>query len=145
MRCAVAACDISLAALKVAVENARGLEARVHFAAGDISSCFAARAFDLIVSNPPYVAQSDAEGLQPEVRDHEPPVALFAGPTGNEVYERLIADAARVIEPGGWLVMELGYRSLDAVRGMFGEGWDNVHTREDLAGYPRVIAAQWQP
>lgn len=145
MHCAVAACDISLAALKVAVENARRLEARVHFAAGDISSCFAARAFDLIVSNPPYVAQSDAAGLQPEVRDHEPPVALFAGPTGNEVYERLIADAARVIEPGGWLVMELGYRSLDAVRGMFGEGWDKIHTREDLAGYPRVIAAQWQP
>jgi release factor glutamine methyltransferase len=145
MHCAVAACDISLAALKVAVENARRLEARVHFAAGDISSCFAARAFDLIVSNPPYVAQSDAEGLQPEVRDHEPPVALFAGPTGNEVYERLIADAARVIEPGGWLVMELGYRSLDAVRGTFRDAWDKIHTREDLAGYPRVIAAQWQP
>ena len=77
--------------------------------------------------------------------DHEPHVALFAGPTGNEVYERLIADAARVLELGGWLVMELGYRSLDAVRGMFGKGWIQVHTREDLAGYPRVIAAQWKP
>ncbi len=129
----------------MAAENARRLEARIHFTAGDISSCFAARSFDLVVSNPPYVAQSDAAGLQPEVRDHEPHVALFAGPTGNEVYERLIADAARVLAPGGWLVMELGYRSLDAVRAMFGDGWDKVHTREDLAGYPRVIAARYQP
>jgi release factor glutamine methyltransferase len=145
MHCAVAACDISLAALKVAAENARRLQARVRFAAGDLSTCFAARAFDLVVSNPPYVAQSDAEGLQPEVRDHEPHVALFAGPTGNEIYERLIADAARMIEPGGWLVMELGYRSLDAVREMFSDAWHELHTREDLAGYPRVIAARLKP
>jgi release factor glutamine methyltransferase len=142
LRCAVAASDISTSALKVAEENARRLGARVHFVAGDVSSCFAARSFDLVASNPPYVAQTEAEGLQREVRDHEPHVALFAGPTGNEIYARLIADASRVLKPGGWLVMELGYRSLDAVEAMLGAGWENVHTRTDLAGYPRVIAAR---
>jgi len=142
LRCAVAACDISTAALKVAEENARRLGARVQFVAGDVSSCFAARSFDLVASNPPYVAQTEAGGLQREVRDHEPHVALFAGPTGNEIYARLIADAGRVLTPGGWLVMELGYRSLDAVEAMLGDGWDNVRTRTDLAGYPRVISAR---
>ncbi|MCE5307202.1 MAG: peptide chain release factor N(5)-glutamine methyltransferase [Acidobacteriales bacterium] len=142
LHCAVAATDISTSALKVAEENARRLGARVQFVAGDVSSCFAARSFDLVASNPPYVAQTEAEGLQREVRDHEPHVALFAGPTGNEIYARLITDAARVLKPGGWLVMELGYRSLDAVEAMLGAGWDNVHTRMDLAGYPRVIAAR---
>jgi release factor glutamine methyltransferase len=145
MHCAVAACDISPAALKVAAENARRLEAPVCFAVGDVSTCFAARSFALVASNPPYVAHGEAEGLQPEVRDHEPHVALFAGPTGNEIYARLIADAGRVLAPGGWLVMELGYRSLDAVRGMLGDGWRGIRTRDDLAGYPRVIAAQLMP
>jgi release factor glutamine methyltransferase len=143
--CTVTACDISPAALQVASENARRLDARVQFVAGDISTCFAARSFDLIASNPPYVSQGEAAGLQPEVRDHEPHVALFAGPTGNEIYARLAADAERVLVPGGWLIMELGYRSLDAVLAMFGDAWDNVHTREDLAGYPRVIAVRYKP
>jgi len=142
LRCTVAASDISHCALKVAAENARRLGARVDFAAGDVSACFAARSFDLVASNPPYVAQTEAEGLQPEVRDHEPHVALFAGPTGNEIYARLIVDAERVLTPGGWLVMELGYRSLEAVQAMFGNRWEQIHTRQDLAGYPRVIAAR---
>jgi release factor glutamine methyltransferase len=76
------------------------------------------------------------------VRDHEPEVALFAGPTGFEIYERLVADAARVLCPGGWMVLELGYKSRDRVCGMFGPKWRDVRVVPDLAGIPRVLKAQ---
>ncbi len=69
---------------------------------------------DLIVSNPPYVPLGDRHGLQREVRDWEPHVALFAGETGFEIYQRIVADAPRVLRPGGWLVMELGFGSAES-------------------------------
>ena len=72
---------------------------------------------DLIVSNPPYVAFQDESGLQREVRDYEPHIALFSGPTGFEIYERLAVDARRVLRPGGWIVLELGFASHDRVAG----------------------------
>ena len=73
---------------------------------------------DLIVSNPPYVPLAHREGLQREVRDFEPHVALFAGHTGFELYDRIVADAPRVLRPGGWLIMELGFTSLDHVQAL---------------------------
>jgi len=97
---------------------------------------------DVLVSNPPYVPETDATGLQREVRDYEPHVALFAGPTGLEIYERLIAGAVRVLRPHGWLLLELGYNSLESVRGMLDRGWSDVTIQPDLAGLPRVIAAR---
>jgi release factor glutamine methyltransferase len=96
---------------------------------------------DLIVSNPPYVPRTDEHGLQREVRDWEPHVALFAGDTGFEIYERIVEDAGRVLRPGGWLVMELGFASRDRVLGMLTE-WQDVRVEPDLAGIPRVIAAR---
>jgi len=87
------------------------------------------------------VPLSQREGLQREVRDFEPHVALFGGPTGFELYERMVADAARVLRPGGWLVMELGFGSYDRVRSMLAE-WVDVSVEPDLAGIPRVIAAR---
>ena len=145
LRAQIWASDISLPALAVAAENARRLGAAVNFLACDVASAFAGRSFDLVASNPPYVAASDAGGLQREVRDHEPHVALFAGTTGLEIYERLVAGARRILRPGGWLVMELGYRSLDPVRALLGEPWRNIRITEDLAGIPRVLAAQLAP
>jgi release factor glutamine methyltransferase len=139
---AVTAADISLPALRVARENARRLGAEVEFVACDLLSGFAAASFDLVVSNPPYVAEADKTGLQREVREFEPALALFAGPTGFEVYERIVQDAPRVLRPEGWLIMELGFQSRDRVAAMFGEGWREVSIRPDLAGIPRVIAAQ---
>ncbi len=136
------ATDVSLAALRVAMENARRLRATVRFAAGDVASMFAARSLDLVVSNPPYVPLADAAGLQREVRDYEPHVALFAGPTGLEIYERLIADAARVLRPGGWLIVELGFGSHTRVAAMLGPGWREARITPDLAGIPRVLAAR---
>jgi release factor glutamine methyltransferase len=134
----VTAADISIAALRVAAENARCLGAEVRLVAGDLVSAFADRSFDLIVSNPPYVPES--ESLPREVREHEPQVALYGGTDGLDVYRRLIPDAARVLEPGGRLIMELGYRSAEAVRTMLAD-WGDVTLESDLAGIPRVITA----
>ena len=101
----------------------------------------ASGSMDLIVSNPPYVPVAHREGLQREVRDFEPHVALFAGQTGFELYDRIVADAPRVLRPGGWLIMELGFTSLDHVQALLA-GWDSVRVVPDLAGIPRVIAAR---
>ena len=141
----VFATDISAAALSVAQINARQLSAGVHYLLGNLVDAFRDRSIDVLVSNPPYVPRTDEPGLQREVRDYEPHVALFAGPTGLEVYERLIADAARVLRPGGWLLLELGYNSLDPVRAMLQREWREITARHDLAGLPRVIAARQDP
>jgi release factor glutamine methyltransferase len=134
--------DISSAALAVAAENALKLGARAEFLCCDLMSAIAASSMDLVVSNPPYVPEAERASLQREVRDHEPGLALFAGPTGFEIYERLVADAERVLRPGGWLVLELGYKSRDRVLGMFGQHWRDVRVVPDLAGIPRVLAAR---
>jgi len=139
----VLAADISLPALCVAAGNARKLSANVTFLAGDLAACLAGRSLDALVSNPPYVRSADRAGLQREVRDWEPHVALFGGPTGLEMYQRLIAEAERVLRPGGWLLVELGYNSLEPVRGMLGSLWSEIEVRADLAGLPRVLAARW--
>ena len=136
--------DISAAALTVAADNARGLGARVKFVRCDLLAAIADASVDVVASNPPYVPLGDREGLQREVRDYEPGVALFAGPTGFEVYERLVKDAARVLRRGGWMIVELGYNGRDRVVAMLGPGWQDVHDVPDLAGIPRVLAARWE-
>ena len=141
-RSVVMATDISPAALMVATANARQLGARVRFLACDILSAISDDSMDIVVSNPPYIALSEKPRLQREVRDWEPAVALFAGPTGLEIYERLIAAAARVLRPMGWLVIELGFRARDGVSEMLSCGWTNHRTTNDLAGIPRVLACQ---
>lgn len=140
----VCATDISEAALRVARENAQRLGARVDFIAADLLSALKDRAVDLIVSNPPYVPLRDAAGMQREVVAFEPHLALFAGDTGLEIYERVVRSARRVLQPGGWIVLELGYQSEAAVREMLG-GWQEVCVETDLAGLPRVISARYLP
>ena len=141
----VHATDISTSALRIASENARNLQAPVCFIASDLVSSFADATFDLIASNPPYVPKTDHPSLQREVRDYEPEVALFGGPTGLRIYERLIPEAHRVLRPGGWLLFELGYNSLDPVRAMLGSEWSEITVQADLAGLPRVLAAKRLP
>jgi release factor glutamine methyltransferase len=138
----VCATDISLAALAVARENARRLNARVAFVACDLASAIADHSLDLVVSNPPYIPIEEQPGLPREVRDHEPSTALFAGPGGLDVYARLVPEAARLLRPGGAIVFELGYRQVDAVRAMLGARWTEVEVVSDLAGLPRVLAAR---
>jgi len=135
------ATDISPAAAVVAAGNAARLNAPVNFVVCDLMEAIAADSMDLIVSNPPYVPAAQGEGLQREVRDFEPHVALFAGATGFELYDRIVAGAPRVLRPAGWLIMELGFTSLDHVRALLA-GWESVRVVPDLAGIPRVIAAR---
>uniref|UniRef100_Q01RX9 Release factor glutamine methyltransferase n=1 Tax=Solibacter usitatus (strain Ellin6076) TaxID=234267 RepID=Q01RX9_SOLUE len=135
------ATDISAEAATVAAGNAARLGANVHFAVCDLMDAIAADSMNLIVSNPPYVPLAHREGLQREVRDFEPHVALFGGQTGFELYDRIVADAPRVLRPGGWLIMELGFTSLDHVRALLAS-WSDVRVIPDLAGIPRVIAAR---
>ncbi len=142
MQAAVCATDVSLPALRVARRNAKKLGAQVHFVACDLVSAIAPAGVDLVVSNPPYVPLSDMQGLQKEVRDFEPHVALFAGPTGLEIYERLVVESERVLRPGGALVVELGFKTSEAVRGMLGSRWREVRIVPDLAGIPRVLSAR---
>ncbi len=136
------ATDISIAALHVAGENARRLAANVSLVACDLTSAFSDRSFDLVASNPPYVPQTDQPALQREVRDYEPAVALFGGPTGLEFYQRLANEARRVLRPDGWLLLELGYNSVEPVREMLRFGWREITVGQDLAGLPRVLAAR---
>ena len=138
------ATDISPAAIAVAARNATRLGASVAFAVCDLAECIAPHTVDLIVSNPPYVPIAQREGLQREVRDFEPHVALFAGPTGFELYDRIVAGAPRVLRPGGWLIMELGFGSLEHVQTIL-SGWQDLRVEPDLAGIPRVIAAGGRP
>jgi len=141
----VFATDVSAAALRVAQINAQQLSAGVDYLLGNLIDAFRDHSIDVLVSNPPYVPRTDEPGLQREVRDYEPHIALFAGPTGLEIYERLIADAARVLRPGGWLLLELGYNSLDPVCAMLQPEWSEIAVIDDLAGLPRVLAARLLP
>jgi release factor glutamine methyltransferase len=134
----VTATDISAAALAIATANAAKLQAHVDFVQCDLAS-FQPATFDLIVSNPPYIAESARASLQPEVRDHEPAIALFAGPDGLDLYRRLIPAAEKLLKPGGRLLLELGHDSLEPVRDMLNDSWENIEITHDLAGIPRVV------
>jgi release factor glutamine methyltransferase len=138
----VVGCDISLAALDVARGNARKLSAPVEFIAADLLAPFASCSLDAVLSNPPYVPLRQRDSLQREVRDYEPEIALFGGPTGNEIYAELFSQSTRVLKPGGLLIVELGFGSLDAVLAMTKTDWQDVRTTDDLAGIPRVLSAQ---
>jgi release factor glutamine methyltransferase len=145
------ACDISPAALQVARTNAinLGLEHRVHFWHSDLLQVFTTEPmqqerFHAIVSNPPYIPAGDAAELQPEVRDFEPHVALFAGDNGLEVYCRLIPQAAAALRPGGLLAMEFGFGQRDALTRLL-SGWKDVRFVEDYAGIPRIVLATRHP
>lgn len=134
--------DISLPALKTAAGNAARLGAHVGLMACDLASAIADRSIDVLVSNPPYVPSAELAGLSREVRDHEPAGALTSGPTGFEIYERLIDGAPRVLRPGGQFVLELGYNSSDRVRKLLDRYFDNIQLTADLAGIPRVVSCQ---
>jgi release factor glutamine methyltransferase len=137
----VVATDISRSALDVARKNSLRLEARVHFVECDLGSAFRDGSFDVVLSNPPYVAEADRALLQSEVRDHEPALALFGGASGLEIYRRLIPEAARLLKPGGRMILELGFDSLGPVRRMLDDRWRDIEVVHDLAQVPRVLFA----
>jgi len=138
----ILACDLSPAALTVARENARTNLVSVHFVESDLLAAFAGAApFDAIVSNPPYVPSGYAAEMQPEVRDYEPHLALFAGPDGLDLYRRLIPQAHAALRRGGLLAMEIGFRQRDELALLL-QDWANVRFVDDYAGTPRVALAE---
>jgi release factor glutamine methyltransferase len=137
----VFATDLSLEALLVARENAGRLEARVEFVNCDLAAAIRG-SFDLVVSNPPYVPEDEIPGLQREVRDHEPRIALNGGSQGLELYRKIIPQAELLLKTGGALLFEMGYRSEPGIREALGPGWCDVKTGYDLAGLPRVLCAR---
>ncbi len=137
--------DLSLGALRVAEANAMrlGVAARVSFLRSDWLDGVSG-AFDLIVSNPPYIATSEIGGLAPEVGLHDPRLALDGGPDGLDAYRRIAAGAARLLAPQGQLLVEIGASQAVAVAALLREAGFVVETaspRLDLAGRPRVVVA----
>ena len=136
----ITACDISPNALAIASANAKFLGANVRFIVSDVTQALLGEQFDLIVSNPPYIANS--EELMPEVAVYEPGLALFSGDTGLEFYERLAREAGHCLIDGGVISVEVGYRQAESVREVFeGYGWTWLETINDLSGTPRVVVA----
>ena len=144
----VFACDVSESALALAAENAERLHLDVVFFQADVlDPAFAHAAppaFDLVVSNPPYVPEAERAALAPEVREHEPPGALFV-PDDDPLlfYRALAARACDLLKPGGWLVVETHAEFGSAVRGLFERaGFAGAVLRRDLSGRPRIVSGQ---
>lgn len=156
-RAHIFATDISAPALGVARRNAarHGVAGRIEFLECNLLDAFSRESdfastasdsssdikFDMIVSNPPYVALADAASLQREVREHEPRAALFAGETGLDVYAPLIRQARELLPVDGVLVVELGYNAAEHVRSLLATGWRDIAIANDLASTARVASA----
>ncbi|HSD30102.1 MAG TPA: peptide chain release factor N(5)-glutamine methyltransferase [Vicinamibacteria bacterium] len=141
----VHATDISEPALEVARENARrlGLEGRVTFHRGDLLEPLSGLEVHLVVSNPPYVDRADRAGLAPEVRDHDPALALHPPEGVLEMYRRLAEGASHKLRPGGWLAVELGQGLAEPVGSLCrAAGLAPSPPHLDLARIPRTLTAR---
>jgi len=137
------ATDISAAALEIARANAarHQLNTRIHFHHADLLAGLASNSFDYVVSNPPYVGESEEDQVQLEVRKFEPRNAVFAGPTGLEVIDRIIPHSQAVLKPNGWLIMEISGTIAAGVERLL-DGWNEVEITKDLQGIERVASAR---
>jgi release factor glutamine methyltransferase len=137
------AIDVSPGALEIARANAARLQldSRIRFKEGDLLNGVEKNFFDFVVSNPPYVGEAEEDSVQLDVRKFEPRGAVFAGPTGLEVIERLVPGARDVLKRDGWLVMEISGTIAARVRELLA-GWNNVQITQDLQGIARVVSAQ---
>jgi release factor glutamine methyltransferase len=139
----ITATDISSRALALAEENAKRNGVAVRFLAGDLLEPVEGERFEIIVSNPPYVAMADRDSLDVEVREYEPALALFAGEDGLEIYHRLIPAAFDALTPGGFVVLEIGYGQSTAIADLLtSAGFECVEFVPDLQGISRVACAR---
>ena len=141
------AVDASTEALSIARANANTHQVsdRIAFVHADFATPDAGwrGTFDAVVSNPPYIAEAEWRALAPEVRDHEPKLALVPGSSGHEAYEVVVPAAFDMLRPGGLLALELGFTSEGAVRGIVGgAGFSEIVVRPDMQGIPRVLTAR---
>lgn len=137
--------DISESALAIARENAlrNQLADRAEFQAGNWAEAIPDESLDVAVSNPPYIESEVIGTLEPEVKDHEPHIALDGGADGLDVYHTLLPELFRVLCPGGLMAVEIGYDQADSVLALAEEaGFDKPVKTRDLAGQPRVIHAR---
>ncbi|SHI94820.1 [protein release factor]-glutamine N5-methyltransferase [Malonomonas rubra DSM 5091] len=137
----VTALDISSDALEVAARNAEknGVARQMQFLQADLAE-LPQQQYDLIVSNPPYIARDEWDELMPEVRCFEPQQALLAAGNGLDCYRKLAAQARSRLQPGGWLLVEIGFRQAENVSQLFRDaGLQDVFVRDDYAGQPRVV------
>ena len=147
-RARVWATDLSEAALQVARRNAarHGVEGMIAFLQGDLlkplTPGLGEGELDAVVSNPPYVGPEELSGLQKEVRDWEPRLALVGEEGAPSLYARLVSQAQVRLRAGGVLIMEIGYSMQETVCGLLGGGWEPLGITEDLNGIPRVISAR---
>ena len=147
-RARVWATVLSEAALEVAQRIAarHGVGGRIAFLQGDLLKPLIPRLgegqLDAVVSNPPYVGPEELSGLQKEVRDWEPRLALVGKEGAPGLYARLLSQAQARLRPGGLLIMEIGYSMQEAVCGLLGQGWDLLGVTDDLNGIPRVVSAR---
>jgi release factor glutamine methyltransferase len=143
-KAAITALDISVEAIAVARRNAETHKVadRIKLLQSDLLNAVdhEAATFDAIVSNPPYVAESDRDTLPPQVRDHEPHTALFAGSTGLDIYRRLIPQAHSALKPGGLLALEIGHGQQEALTALL-SSWRNISFINDLQQIPRIALA----
>ena len=147
----ITALDLSPAALTVAAANARthGVSDRIRLLHSDLLNALPydtpgggeGDKFDAIVSNPPYIPESDRSALHPQVRDHEPLTALFAGEQGLDLYRRLIPQAWSALKANGLLALEIGHGQRDALATLLAD-WQRVTFVDDLQGIPRVALAR---
>lgn len=138
--------DVSLGALKAARENARrhGVTSRLLFSHADFRRVMGHRCFDLILSNPPYIATQEMDQLSREVRSFEPRIALEAGETGLEALWAVKLSATQMLKAHGWIIMEMGSGQAETVGGWFKESpaWSQYEILLDLAGLSRAVAAE---
>ena len=137
----VTASDISSAAIKVAIENADNLRAKIKFVEGDMFAPHAGKKFDMIVSNPPYIRTAMISILQEEVKTHEPLGALDGGRDGLEFYKIIVAQAADYLKPGGFLMLEIGHDQGEDLRKMLKDDgrYTPAEVIKDLPGKDRVV------
>jgi release factor glutamine methyltransferase len=139
----ITAIDCSRPALGIARGNAEcnAVEDRIRFVEGDLLEPVAGEQFEIVVSNPPYVPESDRATLSIEVRDYEPAQALFAGADGLAIYRRLIPAAFTALMPGGFAVFEIGYGQQAAIHALLADaGYEAITFTPDLQGIPRVAS-----
>ena len=134
--------DISKDALQIAIANGNRMELPAEFRESDLFT-HVTGTYDVIVSNPPYIATKELEGLMPEVREHEPILALDGMEDGLYFYRKIVAQAGEYLEQGGWLCFEIGYDQGEALKEMMTEaGYGQVKIIKDLAGLDRVAIGQ---
>ena len=137
--------DISPAALRMTQQNAvkHRVTDRLRLAKSDVFDTLANEKFDIVVSNPPYVPLHDIDGLQPEVRNFEPHIALTDGGTGFTIIEHIVEAAPHYLKPNGYLLLEIGIDQAEHVSRLFGGvTWSDCELVADLQGIPRLVVAR---